>query len=73
MGPLLFSLEVMEFARSVRLYSSACLSIWYLDDGTFIGCSLNALSDTFTWTSFWMAFVTGFRETNLNYTLKVMR
>ena len=51
LGPLLFSLVVMDFVQSVGLHSSACLSLWYLDDGTFIGpwSSLNALLKTFSW------------------------
>ena len=49
LGPLL-SLVVLDFVRSAGLYNSACLSLWYLDDGTFIGprSSLGALLPSFS-------------------------
>ena len=50
LGPLLFSLVVLDFVQSVSLHRSTCLSLWYLDDGTFIGprSSLNSLLSTFS-------------------------
>ena len=37
LGPLLFSLVVMELMDSVGPVDDLKLSLWYLDDGTFIG------------------------------------
>jgi len=50
LGPLLFSLVVLDFVQSVNLHRSTCLSLWYLDDGTSIGprLSLNSLLSTFS-------------------------
>jgi len=37
LGPLLFSIVLLDFIYSPGLHSSVYLSLWYLDDGTFIG------------------------------------
>ena len=37
LGPLLFSLVLLDFIQSAGFRSSVYLSLWYLDDGTFIG------------------------------------
>ena len=37
LGPLLFSLVLLQFIDSVKLHDKVKLHLWYLDDGTFIG------------------------------------
>jgi len=36
LGPLLFSLVLLQFIDSVKLHDIANLHLWYLDDGMFI-------------------------------------
>ena len=50
LGPLLFSLVLMQFIDHVKLHDLVAFHIWYLDDGTFISSrsSLLQLMDTFT-------------------------
>ena len=59
LGPLLFSLVVLDFDRSTGLLNSTCLFLWYLDDGTsvFSGCFINIFFRG--WTSFRTAFKSG--------------
>jgi len=49
LGPLLFSLVLVQFLNSNPLDEACLLSLWYLDDGTFIGSrsSLQALLSCF--------------------------
>jgi len=42
LGPLLFSLVLLQFIDFVKLHDIVKLHLWYLDDGTFIG-SKNSL------------------------------
>ena len=37
LGPLLFSLVLMQFIDHVKLHNLVAFHLWYLDDGTFIG------------------------------------
>ena len=37
LGPLLFSLVLLQFLDSTSVCDSCLLNLWYLDDGTFIG------------------------------------
>ena len=50
LGPLLFSSVLLQFLGSNLLSENCLLSLWYLDDGTFIGSrsSLLALLSCFT-------------------------
>ena len=36
LGPLLFSLVLVQFVRSISFTEQCLLNLWYLDDGTFI-------------------------------------
>jgi len=50
LGPLLFSLVLMQFIDFVKLHDLVEFHLWYLDDGTFIGprTSLLQLLNVFT-------------------------
>ena len=50
LGPLLFSLVLLQFIDFVKLHDLVKLHLWYLDDGTFIGSksSLLKLLDSFS-------------------------
>jgi len=50
LGPLLFSLVLLQFIDFVKLHELFKLHLWYLDDGTFIGSksSLLKLLDSFS-------------------------
>ena len=50
MGPLLFSLVLLQFIDFVKLHDLVKLHLWYLDGGTFIGSksSLLKLLDSFS-------------------------
>jgi len=50
LGPLLFSLVLLQFIDFVKLHDLVLLHLWYLDDGTFIGSksSLLKLLDAFS-------------------------
>ena len=37
LGPLLFSLVLVQFLRSISFSETCLLNLWYLDDGTFQG------------------------------------
>jgi len=37
LGPLLFSLIILQFIDAVQLHDLVELNLWYLDDGTFVG------------------------------------
>ena len=47
LGPLLFSLVVLELMDSTDLLQEMLLQLWYLDDGSFVG-SRAAISDLLT-------------------------
>ena len=50
LGPLLFSLVLVQFLRFISFSETCLLNLWYLDDGTFIGTRscLHALLSHFT-------------------------
>ena len=37
LGPLLFSLVMLEVTKQIQSYTELLLNLWYLDDGVFIG------------------------------------
>ena len=37
LGPLLFSLVILQFSNAVHLHELVKLNLWYLDDDTFVG------------------------------------
>jgi len=44
LGPLLFSLVILQFIDAVNLRDLVKLNLWYLDDGTFVGTRSSLLS-----------------------------
>ena len=44
LGPLLFSLVLLQFLDSPSVRDSYLLNLWYLDDGTFIGSRSSLLA-----------------------------
>ena len=49
LGPLLFSLVILQFIDAVNLRDFVELNLWYLDDGTLVGkqYSLSSLLSLF--------------------------
>ena len=49
LGPLLFSLVILQFIDSIHLHDLVQLNLWYLDDGTLVGkrSSLSSLLSYF--------------------------
>ena len=43
LGPLLFSLVLLQFIDFVKLHDVVKIHLWYLDDGTFIGSKSSLL------------------------------
>ena len=43
LGPLLFSLVLLQFIDFFKLHGLVKLNLWYLDDGTFIGSKSSLL------------------------------
>jgi len=43
LGPLLFSLVLLQFIDFIKLHDLVKLHLWYLDDGTFIGSKSSLL------------------------------
>ena len=43
LGPLLFSLVLLQFIDFVKLHGLVKLHLWYLDDGAFIGSKSSLL------------------------------
>ena len=44
LGPLLFSLVLLQFLDLTSVRNSCFLNLWYLDDGTFIGSRSSLLA-----------------------------